>query len=132
MIQTYIYAGIGLVIGFSAAWIVHILQLSKVKRAQKSLQGFLETERLIKERFQKDNSWLHEIKESAQAEYEQKIQALNRVIATMDEDILLLQKSNEETEELLRATNPMVHSLKIKLIEAHNTIARYKAQVAVK
>lgn len=92
----------------------------------------MESERLMKERFQKDNSWLHEAKEAAQTAHELKILELQSVIKTMDEDILLLQKNNEETEELLKATDPVVHSLKLKLLEANNTIARYKAQVPVK
>ena len=50
----------------------------------------------------------------------------------MDSDILLLQKSNEETEALLKAGEPVIHSLKVKLIEANNTIARYKAQLGIK
>jgi hypothetical protein len=45
---------------------------------------------------------------------------------------LLLQKSNEQTEALLQAGQPEVHALKIQLIEAQNTIARYKAQLAEK
>jgi hypothetical protein len=47
----------------------------------------------------------------------------------MDNDILLMQKSNEETEALLEKGEPAIHELKLKLIEANNTIARYKAQL---
>ena len=45
----------------------------------------------------------------------------------MDESLVLLQKDNEETEKLLKAGQPLIHDLKMKLIEANNTIARYKA-----
>ena len=104
----------------------------KIRKNQKSLEGFLESEKLIKERFQKENKWLFDIKENSQNEYEVKIRQLQAVIKTMDEDILLLQKHNEETEALLHATNPVVHSLKLRLLEANNTIARYKAKVPAK
>ena len=50
----------------------------------------------------------------------------------LDQDILLLQKSNEETEALLQEGLPAIHELKLKLIEAHNTIARFKAQAEQK
>jgi hypothetical protein len=50
----------------------------------------------------------------------------------MDADILLLQKSNEETEALLAKGEPAINELKLKLIEANNTIARYKAQLGEK
>ncbi len=50
----------------------------------------------------------------------------------MDESLVLLQKDNEETEKLLKAGQPLIHDLKMKLIEANNTIARYKAQLEQK
>jgi hypothetical protein len=50
----------------------------------------------------------------------------------MDEDILLLQKSNEETERQLASSQPELHNLKLKMIEAQNVIARYKSQLGTK
>ena len=132
MTQTYIYAGAALAIGFAIAWAIHIVLLLKSRKSQKSIEGFLESEKLIRERFQKENAQLHRLKETTQQEYEEKIQSLQKLVRRMDEDILLLQKSNEETEALLQAGEPVVHSLKLKLIEANNTIARYKAQVFAK
>lgn len=132
MTQTYIYIAGGFVFGFLLAFGICIWQIIKMRKTQKSLEGFLESEKLIKERFQKQNDWLHEVKENAQSEYELKIQELQSTVKTMDEDILLLQMSNEETEALLKAKDPLVHSLKLKLIEANNTIARYKGQSMVK
>ena len=131
LIQTYIYAVPGLIAGFAIAWIIHLVQLTKSRKIQKSTEGFLESERLIKERLQKENTQLHQIRETAQNEYDARIRELKKVIRMMDEDILLLQKSNEETEALLHAGNPQIHTLKVKLIEANNTISRYKAQLPV-
>ncbi len=96
------------------------------------MEGFLESEKLIKERLQKENDWLHTVRKASQEEYELKIKQLESTIKTMDEDILLLQKDNEDTESLLQATQPVVHSLKIKLLEANNTISRIKSQAGVK
>ena len=131
MTQLYIYTGLAFGAGLITAWVIHILFRIKSKKAEKSLKGYLESEKLIRERYQKENTWLHELKETAQKEYEYKINELNHVIKLMDEDILLLQKSNEETEAMLHSKEPLVHSLKLKLIEANNTIARYKAQTLV-
>ena len=50
------------------------------------------------------------------------------VAVVLDSDILLLQKSNEETEVLLQEGQPALHALKLQLLDAQNTIARYKAQ----
>jgi hypothetical protein len=47
----------------------------------------------------------------------------------MDEDILLLQKSNEMNEAEFRASQPEIYDLKMKLIEAQNTISRLKGQL---
>lgn len=132
MTQTYIYAGVAFAAGFLIAWAIHLFLLVKSRKSQKSIEGFLESEKLIRERFQKENAQLHRVKETTQQEYEEKIQSLQKLVKRMDEDILLLQKSNEETEALLKAGDPVVHSLKLKLIEANNTIARYKAQVFAK
>ncbi|MEO6668463.1 MAG: hypothetical protein ABIN36_03235 [Ferruginibacter sp.] len=139
MTQTYIYIGSAFVAGILASLAICLMQWIKIRKHQKSLEGFLESEKLIKERFQKENGWLHDVKESTQNEYEvkiaeleSKIKQLQSVIKMMDEDILLLQKSNEETEELLKAGEPVVNALRLKLIEANNTISRYKAQVMAK
>ncbi|MEO8772159.1 MAG: hypothetical protein ABI402_18815 [Ferruginibacter sp.] len=139
MSQTYIYVGAAFVTGFVAALLVCLYQWIKIRKNQKSLEGFLESEKLVKERFQKENGWLHDVKENAQKEYEfkmieleSKVEKLQAVIKMMDEDILLLQKSNEDTEDLLKAGEPVVNALRLKLIEANNTISRYKAQVMVK
>ena len=132
MTQTYLYIGGAFILGFAIALTICILQWMKIRKNQKSLEGFLESEKLIKERFQKENKWLFDVKENTQNEYELKIRQLQAIIKTMDEDIILLQKHNEETEALLHATNPVVHSLKLRLLEANNTIARFKAKVPVK
>lgn len=132
MTQTYLYAGTGILIGFAVATAIFIFQLIKMRKTQKSLEGYLESEKLIRERFQKENSLLHDNRESSQSDNDLKIQQLQQLIKIMDEDILLLQKSNEETEAMLKAGDPMIHSLKLKLIEANNTIARFKSQVLVK
>ncbi len=68
-------------------------------------------------------------KMAAEMELSQKLQQADIIIRQMDSDILLLQKSNEETEELLAAKHPEVHALKIQLLEAQNNIARLKGKL---
>lgn len=86
----------------------------------------------MKEKLRKENILVYQAKEAMETDLGRKLkdaEVLNRI---MDEDILLLQKSNEETEALLRAGEPALHALKLKLIEANNTIARLKAQLTEK
>lgn len=132
MIQTYIYAGVAFVVGFVIAWILRTITLAKMAKLQKSTQGFLESEKLMKETLQKENMHVHQTKMATELEYSKKLKHAQEVTKILDEDILLLQKSNEETEALLEAGEPAVHALKLKLIEAQNTIARYKAQLGIK
>ena len=132
MIQTYIYVGVAFVVGFVIAWILRTITLAKLAKLQKSIQGYLESEKLMKETLHKENMHVHQTKMAAELEYSKKIKQAQEVTKILDEDILLLQKSNEETEALLEAGEPAVHALKLKLIEAQNTIARYKAQLGIK
>jgi len=132
MLVTTIYIAIAFLIGFGVAWLIQWNRLQKRGKELKSNSGYLESERLMKETLQKELAVVHQNKMAAELDLTQKLQAAEKTILQMDSDILLLQKSNEETEALLQAGQPEIHSLKIQLIEAQNTIARYKAQLAEK
>lgn len=109
-----------------------LIKINSQLKKYKSSEGFLEQERRINETLKAENKQLHIHKELARQEFEERVKDLHRRIKRMDEDIILLQKSNEETEELLKAGMPVVHNLKIQLIEAQNTIARFKARTGIK
>lgn len=132
MTQTYIYIGIAFITGFVLAWVIRSLTLAKMSKLQKSTEGYLESEKLMKETLQKENAMVHQMKQTIELDYTRKLKDARELNRMLDQDILLLQKSNEETEALLKAGQPALHELKLKLIEAYNTIARYKAQVEVK
>ena len=132
MTQTYIIAGLAFIAGFLIAWIIRTISLFKLSRLKKSTDGYLESEKLMKETLQKENMQLHQMKEVAELEFSRKLKQAEDLNKMMDENILLLQKSNEYTEALLEAGEPALHALKVKLIEANNTIARYKSQLEVK
>lgn len=83
----------------------------------------------MKETVQKENIMAHQMKQATELECGKKLQESKALIRVLDENILLLQKSNEETEALMKAGLPAMHELKLKLIEANNTIARYKGHV---
>jgi len=86
----------------------------------------------MKETLQKENLQVYQMKEAAEFELTKKLKQVEELNKVMDEDILLLQKSNEYTEALLQSKEPALHALKVKLIEANNTIARYKSQQELK
>lgn len=124
----YIYIGAAFLAGFILAWIIRTVSMAKVKKEHKSMQGLLESEKLIKETAHKENAFLLQAADASVLKTAEKLKAAENLIKVMDNDILLLQKSNEETEALLEKNEPAIHELKLKLIEANNTIARNKAQ----
>ena len=126
--QIYIFSGVAFVLGFAIAWILRTLTVLKINKALKSTQGYLESALLKKETLQKENVQVHQLKQSVEMECGKKLEQANKLNKILDADILLLQRSNEETEELLLNGLPAMHALKLQLLEAQNTIARYKAQ----
>ena len=132
MVQTYIYAGIAFLVGFGIAWLLRSITIARLAKLQKSTQGYLESEKLMKETLHKENLQVHQHKMATELEYAKKLKQAQELNRILDEDILLLQRSNEETEALLQAGEPEIHALKIKLLEAQNTIARFRAQLGVR
>ncbi|MEO6546601.1 MAG: hypothetical protein ABIN94_01325 [Ferruginibacter sp.] len=134
MTQTYIYLYIAaaFVGGFILAWIIRTVALVKIKKSKKSTEGYLESEKLMKETLQKENTMVHQTKESIVLDLTKKLRESRDLNKMLDESILLLQKSNEETEALMKAGMPALHDLKLKLIEAQNTVARLKSQGELK
>ena len=98
-------------------------------RKIKSLEGLLESEKLVKETLRKENALAFNLKESVENELGSKLKDAQITIKSMDEDILLLQKSNEMNEAEFKASQPEIYDLKMKLIEAQNTISRLKGQL---
>lgn len=124
--------GLALIIGIAIGWIGKSVFMIRVKRTLNSVNGFLESEKLMKEKFQKENHALQQIHSTREAELKDMIKRMEAHMKQMDEDLILLQMDNEKTEELMKATQPEIYALKTKLIEANNTIARYKAQLQQK
>ena len=128
----YIYIIAAFVGGFLLAFIIQMIAIQKLKKEYKSAQGLLESERLKKETAQKENSFLIQSSDAHLLTTKERLAKAEAIAKQMDSDILLLQKSNEETEALLEKGEPAINELKLKLIEANNTIARYKAQFGIK
>jgi hypothetical protein len=127
-----IYIIAAFISGLIIAWAIVFSKLIKVRKELKSTRGFLESEKLMKETVQKELAVTHQNKMAAELDLSIKLQEAEKMMQQMDSDILLLQKSNEETEALLEAKQPEIHAIKLQLIEAQNIVARYKAQLLEK
>ena len=125
----YLYSSLAFLAGFVIAWIIRTLSISKINKQLKSADGFLASEKLKKETLQKENVQINNMRLAGEHELIGKLKLAQKQILEMDRDILLLQQSNEETEKQLFAGQPEIHALKIKLIEAQNTIARLKGGI---
>lgn len=86
----------------------------------------------MKETLQKENSLLYQSKQSTENDFLKKQHEALSIIQMQEQDILLLQRSNEETEALMQAGLPGLNDLKLKLLEANNTIARIKGQMELR
>lgn len=129
MTDIILYTSIAFVAGFALAWVIRSIGYYQLKKLQKSTSGFLESERLKKETLRNEIVIAHQQKQTTHLELTKKLNEAHAIIKQMDQDIILLQQSNEETEALLEAGQPEIHELKIKLLEAQNAIARGKKGV---
>ena len=128
--ELLLYISAAFIIGFGVAWILKTMEIQKLKRSENSLNGLLESERLVKETLRKESALAFQLKETIEADLGRKLKEAEHVIKEMDRDILLLQKSNEETEMMFKKLDPEMYDVKIKLLEANNAIARLKGQIA--
>lgn len=125
--QVSIYIAVAaFVLGGLLGAVIIYVRLGKIQKQLRSSDGFLESEKLKKETLQKELNTVYQAKETIELTLKQRLQEAAILNKRMDEDILLLQRSNEETEALLKAGQPELHALKLQLIEANNTIARLK------
>lgn len=127
-----IYIAVAFLAGAALIWLLLGIRINRLKKELHQTDGSWQREKLMKETAQKEAKHAYDKQALIQYDYEKKIQELQKAIDIMNNDILLLQKNNEETEALLKAGKPALHELKLQLIEANNTIARYKAQLGVK
>jgi peptidoglycan hydrolase CwlO-like protein len=125
---TYVLYVVFALVGFALAWVIQSGAVSKMRKQLRSIEGLYESEKLKKENAQKENQFLIQSGDTALLQTKERLRNAQEQIKQMDQDIILLQRSNEETEALLAKGEPAIDELKKKLIEANNTIARLKGQ----
>ena len=90
MIETYIYSGVAFLAGFLLAWAIRTSAVWKLKKTLKSTEGYLESEKLMKETLQKENTTTYQLKENAALDFAKKLKKSNDLNRRLYEDILLL------------------------------------------
>lgn len=132
MQHSILFIILAFLLGFLIAWILRTYSLYKLRKKIKQTEGLLESERLIKETLRRENSLAFQLKENIENELGEKIVRYQQILKQMDTDILLLQKSNEETEKFFSEKQPELFEMKKQLIEAQNNIIRLKAALQQK
>ena len=117
------------VIGLSVCGIYHLVRSHHQNRIIRRLEGLLESDRLVKETLRKESVLAFNMKEQLEQDLSARLKEAKEQILRMDQDILLLQQSNEMNEAEFKAAQPELYDLKIRLIEAQNTISRLKKQI---
>lgn len=115
--------------GFLLAWLLRAQVVVRLKKTIKRQSGLLESERLVKETLRKESALAFRLKEEVEQELGQQLSRAGEIMKEMDRDILLLQKSNEDNEKMFSEAQPELYDLKLRLIEANNTISRMKAEL---
>ena len=127
-----IFVIVAFITGLLLGTLLLYIKLSSVQKKLRSNGGYLESEKLIRETLQRELKTVYQAKETIEQTLKQRLKEAATHNKRMDEDILLLQQSNEETEALLKAGQPELHAIKLQLIEANNTIARLKGLLAAR
>lgn len=132
MNESYIYIAVAFVAGFVLAWIIRSISVSNSVKKEKEAKSLLDNEKMIKETQRKENLAIQRHQQTIELDLRRQLEAAKAELQMMDQNIILLQKSNEETESLLKANQPEIHALKLKLLEAQNNVARYKSKAGEK
>ena len=132
MTEIILYAIGAFILGFVIAWLIKSNMMVNLKKELKNSESLLSQEKQMKETQRKESNLVQQHQQAKELSLIEELNQKKQLLKRLDEDILLLQRSNEETEEMLKASQPELHAMKLKLIEAQNTIARYKSKLGTK
>ena len=127
--ETYLFIILAFVFGLLLGWALSSIRIRPLRQRIKSLEDKNSKEIIANEALKNESEFLHASAEKSTKQFEGKFLQQQEQIRNLENDIAILQKKYEETENLLESGQPVIHSLKLKLIEANNTIARYKGRL---
>lgn len=128
MDNSILYIIIAAIGGLVTGGLVALFFKLRASRKEQALEGDLDNRKVQ----------LHELKsklleeasqfELARKNFETKTQLLEKEKQELKQEVGELKQKNMELDQLLKEGQPVIHSLKLKLIEANNSIARYKGK----
>lgn len=128
MDNTTLYIIIAALGGLVTGGFFALLQKLKTSKKEEVLTGELDGKKIqlheLKSKLAEEESQF----ELARKNFETKSQQLEKEKHDLKQEVSELKQKNMELDQLLKEGQPVIHSLKLKLIEANNNIARYKGK----
>jgi len=132
MENTVIYFIITALAGLLPGLLVALLIKQKAAKKLNELKDLAEEERSRNAKISERLAEMEKMQQAENSKYATRIQNMNHEIGVLKNENEMLVTHNRELDQLLKEGQPVIHSLKMKLIEANNTIVRYKARLGLK
>lgn len=126
---SYLLAGVSFATGFSVAGAILFVIKIKMKVQIKRLQGILEYESLLKETLKKEQETLLQHGMDREGAMQKKCRESEMARDELKVEVARWQTEQKETAQKAKSLQEDMQALKLKLIEAQNTIVRIKAQM---
>lgn len=127
-----IYTLLAVIAGFLPGIVFAAIAWRKFKKGSrefcKQIEAASNRASVCSQKLEVTNTELGFMKASHNLKVKEMENEIQRIV--MENEFLKLR--NQELDQLLKEGQPVIHSLKMKLIEANNTIVRYKAQLRLK
>lgn len=129
MTPSYLLAGVSFATGFSVAGVMLLVVKMKMKVQLKRLQGLLEYESLLKETLKKEQETLLQHGMDMEGVMQKKWRESEMAKEELKVEVAKWQTVQNETAQKAKSLQEDMQALKLKLIEAQNTIVRIKVQM---
>ena len=129
MTPSYLLAGVSFATGFSVAGAMLLIVKVKMKVQFKRLQGLLEYESLLKETLKKEQETLLQHGMDREGAMQKKWRESEMAKEELRVEVAKWETVQKETAQKTKSLQEDMQALKLKLIEAQNTIVRIKVQM---
>ncbi len=129
MTSSYILAAVSFAVGLSIAGAMLFIFKMKMKAQVKRLQGLLEYESLLKETLKKEQETMLQHGMDKEAALQKKWMNSEQARKILEAELAKWQTMHREATQKTASIQEEMQTLKLKLIEAQNTIVRNKVQM---
>jgi SMC interacting uncharacterized protein involved in chromosome segregation len=128
MDNSILYIIISAVGGVVAGGLIALLIKLRASKLEHGLTEELNNRKLLTHELKNKLAEMESQFELARKNFETKKEVFDKEKIDLKAELSDLKQKNLELDQLLKEGQPMIHSLKLKLIEANNNLARYKGR----